>query len=228
MCDVATQGVWANALNAMFLAKEPSVTGTKEQLSRLCRCRPQQVEVAALELHKFKVAIVEWQTDSITIASRRLIREMQASEAHRQAGKQGAKSRWQTDSKPIDKCMAISASRYASSTSGTGKGVQGEGDFKSAMATVPIQLSEDIGKHLDFAEMVFEDWLGKDGRNGSGIQVRFAAHLRKRWFAEGEQWRNGCHKGRKDGNQSKPKSLMEKDLIRRQREVDSIDTTLPD
>ncbi|MES2367148.1 MAG: hypothetical protein V4563_14825 [Pseudomonadota bacterium] len=99
LCDVATQGVWANALNAMFLAREPFVEGTKDQLSRLCRCRPQQLEVAALELHKFKVAIVKWQNDSITIESRRFRRELELLKLKRESGLKGAQTRWQNDSK---------------------------------------------------------------------------------------------------------------------------------
>lgn len=101
LCDVATQGVWANALNAMFLARQAFVEGTKDQLSRLCRCRPQQIEVAALELHKFKVAIVKWQNDSIIIESRRFRRELELLELKKEAGIKGAKTRWQTDSRAL-------------------------------------------------------------------------------------------------------------------------------
>jgi len=111
LCDVATQGVWANALNAMMLMGTAEISGTIEQLARLCRCRPQQIQVAEVELKKFNVAVISHSGDSITIANRRRVRELEIKELRRKAGSKGLAKRWQT---PPEKAMANSA--YASST----------------------------------------------------------------------------------------------------------------
>ena len=65
--------------------------------------------------------------------------------------------------------------------------------FQSAMGRVPILLRDQIGKHTDFAEMVFEAWDSVDGKNGNGVSCRFEKLLKKRWGEEGEAWMLGCH-----------------------------------
>jgi hypothetical protein len=67
--------------------------------------------------------------------------------------------------------------------------------FEKAMERVPIQLRSEVKP--DFARMVFDTWDGRDGKDASGILVKFEKHLRKRWNAEGEQWQNGCHSRQK-------------------------------
>jgi len=67
--------------------------------------------------------------------------------------------------------------------------------FEQAMERVPIQLREQV--KLDFARMVFDSWDGRDGKDASGVIVRFEKLLQKRWSAEGEQWRNNCHTSQK-------------------------------
>ena len=72
-----------------------------------------------------------------------------------------------------------------------------ETSFEQAMAGVPIFLRDQIGKHTDFAKMVFESWDSVDGKNGNGVSCRFEKLLKKRWNLEGEQWRAGCHSAQK-------------------------------
>jgi Helix-turn-helix domain len=70
---------------------------------------------------------------------------------------------------------------------------QNENTFDQAMARVPLLLREQIGRHTDFARVVFEAWDSVDGKNGAGVLCRFEKLLKKRWSEEGEAWRNGCH-----------------------------------
>ena len=67
--------------------------------------------------------------------------------------------------------------------------------FEQAMDRVPIQLREQV--RMDFARHVFDAWSSVDGKNGAGVSCRFEKLLQKRWNAEGEQWRNGCHSAQK-------------------------------
>jgi len=83
----------------------------------------------------------------------------------------------------------------ASASASVPEGVQGEPTFEQAMDRVPVQLREQVKP--DFARMVFDTWDGRDGKDASGILVKFEKHLRKRWNQEGEQWNNGCHTAQK-------------------------------
>lgn len=97
LCSAATRGIWADALNHMLVSGSDSVTGTREQLAALCRCRPQEIEVAILELSEFKVAVVSTvgradngqfsqQNVSTTLACRRLRRLLHDRAMKRKAG----------------------------------------------------------------------------------------------------------------------------------------------
>lgn len=83
--DVATQGIWCNAVNAMLLEKTDRISGTLEQLSRVCRCRTAQMNLAISELKSFKIAEVSIQNGYTVIACRRLQRELEVSNLRRQA-----------------------------------------------------------------------------------------------------------------------------------------------
>ncbi len=98
---------------------------------------------------------------------------------------------------------AVSASASVDASVGEGD-CKGEGDFESAMKSVPVQLADHIRGHEAFARMVFDTWDSRDGKDGAGVSVRFAKHLQKRWNAEGEQWRNGCHTAQKKSKKSEP------------------------
>jgi len=188
LCSAATRGVWVDVLNHMLVSGVSTIEGSKHQLAVLCRCRPQEIEVAAIELDKYKVAIVRWQGDGIALTSRRVRRDLKIKYDKRNAGIKGAAKRWQTGSKGG---MAASISTSVS----VPEGVQGEPYFEQAMERVPIQLREQV--KLDFARMVFRSWNGRDGKDGGGVNVRFEKLLQKRWDSEGEQWRNGCHSAQK-------------------------------
>jgi hypothetical protein len=80
------------------------------------------------------------------------------------------------------------------------------------MGRVPIDLFEQMSEHKDFAKLVFDAWDGRDGRDASGVQVRFEKHLRKRWNAEGEQWRNNCHTAQKKASATRP--MTDEEILR--------------
>lgn len=128
-CDVATQGVWANALNAMMLSGTGSISGTDDQLARLCRCRLQQIQLAKHELKKFKVAEITVNRNSTTLACRRLVREHEIRELRKKAGSKGLAKRWQTPQQDvIANRMANSASAYAYASNSQGEGSGERGD----------------------------------------------------------------------------------------------------
>lgn len=54
-----------------------------------------------------------------------------------------------------------------------------------------------VGVPQDFAEMVYETWCGRQGRDGAGIQVSFIYLARKRWNREQAEWKTKKSGGRK-------------------------------
>lgn len=148
LCDIATQGIWANALNWMMRDGGASISGTKEQLARLCRCRPQQIEVAFLELRVNKVAIVEMHNECITFKCRRLLKELKM----RALKKKAAAARWCTDDAEHfgddhAEPHAPSASASASASNPFGKGC-GETLYHAEARTVLHMLNEATGSHF--------------------------------------------------------------------------------
>lgn len=195
----------------MFLQGSGSVSGTVEELALMLRCRTSQMQLALAEMKKFSIADVNEQNRTndeqnvvFTITCRRNLRTVAIKKLRIDAGRASGASR-------RTKCEQTPTSTYTSTSLRGKEECEKEGDFKAAMATVPIFLSERIAGHLDFAEMVFESWNGRDGRDGSGVSVRFAPYLKKRWNEEGEQWRNHCHPKQK-ANGKAAKLWMEKTL----------------
>src|ERR1043166_3460649 len=72
LCDAATRGIWADAINSMMLSNSDHISGSIDQLSRLCRCSPQQMKQAILEMQNFKIAEISDANGHITILCRRL------------------------------------------------------------------------------------------------------------------------------------------------------------
>lgn len=128
MCDIATQGVWINAVNAMMLTNQPRITGSVEELARVCRCRPTQFQAAIAELKSKQVCIVHMQGECITLECRRMLREHNNRELKRKA----ANSRWckgdaEAMQTPMQTDYAQGHARSASASASTSKeGVQGE------------------------------------------------------------------------------------------------------
>lgn len=75
MCDASTRGIWADAVNIMFLNGKDHVEGTVEQLARALRCRIVQIQVAFCELKQFDVCEVTMQNECTKLTCRRLKRE---------------------------------------------------------------------------------------------------------------------------------------------------------
>lgn len=100
VCEVATTGIWINAVNAMMLRGTAQITGTVEELSRLCRCRPSQMSLAVAELKKHQIGEVIEQNGDITLACRRLFRGLEISRLRSDAGKASANKRSTSGSTP--------------------------------------------------------------------------------------------------------------------------------
>lgn len=194
MCDISTQGVWMNAVNAMLLINQPRISGTLDELCKPCRCRRVQLEAALAELKTKKVGNVREQNGCTIIECRRLLREFKIKELRKDA----ASKRWCKDD--ANTLQDVDAKGYATSASASAyaskEGVQGETKLLTETEAI-AQCNGPLGIPDDFARYVFGDWDSRDGRDCGSVRVRWPAYVKKRWNREQDEWRQGIHKGQK-------------------------------
>lgn len=76
MCSPATRGIWIDFLCAAHeFARSGQITGTPDQLARICRCTAAELVAAANELQITGTADVRERNGEITIINRRMKRE---------------------------------------------------------------------------------------------------------------------------------------------------------
>jgi hypothetical protein len=81
MCSLATKGFWFELLGAMHeLGRSGQITGTAQQLSRVCRCTAAEAEDAIRELAETQTATVMERNGNYTIINRRMKREFKERE----------------------------------------------------------------------------------------------------------------------------------------------------
>jgi hypothetical protein len=76
MCSPATRGIWIDLICGMHeLERSGIITGTYEQLARLCRCTSEEMRAAISELNVTKAADVTECNGNVTVKNRRMQRE---------------------------------------------------------------------------------------------------------------------------------------------------------
>ena len=76
MCSPSTRGIWMDFICAMHeLGRIGQVTGTPDQLCRICRCTAAEMNIAIAELKATKTAEIHERNGSVTVICRRLQRE---------------------------------------------------------------------------------------------------------------------------------------------------------
>lgn len=191
MCDAATRGIWADAVNSMMNSGTYFLEGSMEQLSRVCRCREQQMEVACVELKQFRVADISDAEGMHRIECRRLRREMEIKDLKRKA----ANTRWCKDDAhphaPGDaNTHAPSAYAYASASK-EGKGVGGETNGVCLPPGFPgtvddaILKSGSVGCPVVFVTDVWNKAMSRGGRDAKDVEIRSWSHyVSREWSYE--------------------------------------------
>lgn len=83
-CSPATRGIWWDAICAMHEAGRTGVlTGTVEELARICRCIPAEMEDALAELKRSQTANVTLRNGRVTLVNRRMSREHKSRDSGR-------------------------------------------------------------------------------------------------------------------------------------------------
>lgn len=98
LCSPATRGIWIDLICALHeLAHGGQVTGTLEQLARLCRCSVAEMDSALTQLQTHQAAEIRLRDDAYTVICRRLRREAEISRKRAEAG---SKSKAKHQQKP--------------------------------------------------------------------------------------------------------------------------------
>lgn len=98
MCSPATRGIWIDLLSAMHEnGREGLLTGTPDQLARVCRCSAADLSVALDELSTTCTADVSNRHGKVTVINRRMKRE-----SDERKGNNERKKRQRAKDKPPD------------------------------------------------------------------------------------------------------------------------------
>lgn len=79
MCQAATRGIWIDLLCAMHEnGMGGEISGTVAQLARICRCSPEELDTALIDLSVTKAADVTKCNGHVTVVCRRVKKESEA------------------------------------------------------------------------------------------------------------------------------------------------------
>ncbi|AMV18235.1 hypothetical protein [Planctomyces sp. SH-PL14] len=93
-CRPATRGIWMDILCSIHDARgDGTVSGTVEQLSRECRCTPDEMAEAVEDLEQTGAAEVAHEGEIVTVKCRRMARKYRRHRASSENGKMGGRPR---------------------------------------------------------------------------------------------------------------------------------------
>jgi hypothetical protein len=158
ICSPATRGVWIDLLCAMHEAgRVGSLSGTRDQLSRLARCVPADLALALTDLQTTGAADVTERNGVVTLTNRRMARD-----AKKREGNALRQSRYRTSSESNAGITPLSPPLYEGET---------ETEFVSSFPEV-LQTEE-------FRTSVFQ-WLNYKRARGENYQPQGRAAMLSR------------------------------------------------
>lgn len=92
ICSPATRGIWIDFVCSMWDAKVDRVSGTAQDLSRLCRCSEGEMVDAVHELALKNAADIEEQNGFFTVICRRLRKQQELSKIRAKSGAKAKQS----------------------------------------------------------------------------------------------------------------------------------------
>lgn len=169
LCSPSTRGIWMDALCAMHDIRAHSISGTPDQLSRVCRCSASEMISAINELNQTKTADVSEVNGTYTITCRRIKKAIALSEIRSASAKQKGSKTEAKHQHPSDNAIGTGTST---------EGVQrnGECEGKGDRPRKPSDQSD-------------EEWLIalKADKAFEGIDVDRELAKMRRWCQENNQ-----------------------------------------
>lgn len=100
MCSAATRGIWIDLLCSIHDGRIGQVTGTADQLSRLCRCDAASLTAALHELQASRAANISERSGVFTVVCRRMKKATDISRVRAEAGSKGGANKKQKEASP--------------------------------------------------------------------------------------------------------------------------------
>jgi hypothetical protein len=170
LCDAATRGIWIDAINAMMLTRNGKIVGSLEALSRLCRCRPAQMQVALLEIAQYDIGTVAHQQDgNIIVTCRRIDRELAIKGLRSKAGRISATKRQHTPQHPSTYTSTYTSPEIDTLPEPDTGGENGNG---SEVPTLAMCREYGANPACAFPPELVEEWFNKSSDRGWGKDWR--------------------------------------------------------
>lgn len=164
------------------------------QWQQTCGVTLDEIESAGL--------LLRWQGDDLSVWGYPVEKQAEV-HAKREAGSRGGKQRASNASSTPSSC----ASTEGKGKEGEGNGKEGElaparGGTDSELPTEDqaITIGSMSGVPPDFCKIVYSAWHSREGKDGAGVRVGFARHVKKRWERERGEWEAGTHRDSPKGN----------------------------
>lgn len=150
MCSPATRGIWADLIFAMHeLGRSGQVTGTVEQLCRICRCTAAEMAAALEELKTTKAANISERDGKVTVINRRMSREQEERlSARERKQKQRGKSDVTDESRKSHANVTATSSCSSSLTNTSVSNETAESDKSDNVPDRPPDVIWDLGVAL--------------------------------------------------------------------------------
>jgi hypothetical protein len=189
MCSPSTRGIWMDLLCAMHeLDRSGLITGTTDQLARLCRCTAVEISVAVSELKETKAADVTERNGIVTVINRRMLREAKSREDNNNRVKRHRGNAPVTDLKrdsniPSSSSSSFSTSNTSSSSSELSQSTRARepADDDDFLANDPpgksgnghlSKFDEDLCKEFVVAVLIPRGGVNRPGGLGHSIWVK--------------------------------------------------------
>jgi hypothetical protein len=127
LCSLCTRGFWLEALCAMHISDTPTLSGSPEQLSRILRCSVAEVQSAVSDLKVTGAATILERNGSISITSRRRLKQYELSRLRANAGALGGSktaAKYQHDIQQTSVSVSDSDSQIPGNGDARGKGAE--------------------------------------------------------------------------------------------------------
>lgn len=183
MCAPATRGVWVDAISSMMEGATDRLSGTPEQLSRVCRCSVSDFIAAIDDLSANNAADVHKHSGSITIINKKRRRELEISHLRQKAGAKGG-------AKTQQELKLLANSSNSNSDSVVPEGVEGEGEKPS------LEAAKNYARKIGLPEIEAEKFIDHFTCTGWMVgknKMKSWPHAMNNWKRNWVLWGSKCH-----------------------------------
>ena len=201
MCSAATRGIWMDALCAMHInGRAGELSGTPDQLARVCRCLPAEMPTAIADLKTTGAADVTERNGVVTLICRRMKQESESRKSCSERVKKHRNGSVTPEGAPVKRrcnkdvtlTRALNSESEVRSQNQTVPSINETPHAKNSPAlTDAIAAAEKIGCPKSEAERFWNhfesvNWVTRNGQNITNWQTKLAS-----WWSDNDPRNNG-------------------------------------